>query len=152
MIKMLRRMFYVLFVCVTTLRLRFAAEDTGCVWEWESPWSGISSSCLAVGRSSRMGQRSRWHPSLAGPELSGSSPPTAPYWDTHTHTRKPANSIRLSHAHKTGMKGRRHTDVPKYSMRPRQDRPTRRNTHLCRLYTHIMAWEVLCLWRKEQPK
>lgn len=43
-----------------------------------SPLSGTSSSCPAAGRSSRTGQRIRWRPWPAGPELSGSSPPAAP--------------------------------------------------------------------------
>lgn len=41
-----------------------------CVsWMRRSPWSGISSSCPAVGKSSRTGRRSRWHPLPADPEL-----------------------------------------------------------------------------------
>lgn len=114
----------------------FKDHHWGYRWVWESPWSGTSSSCLAVGRSSRRGQRSRWHPSLAGPELSGSSPLTAPYWNTAS------KQYTLSHAHKKVTQGTVFTHNTHT-----QTASTHTHTHLCRIYTLIMAWEVLCLWR-----
>lgn len=108
------------------------------------PWSGISSSCLAVGRSSHTGQKSRWHPSLAGPKLSGSSPPAAPCWHTHTH-RHILNSTWLC-TYRNVIKVRGHINL---ALCETQTESTHTYNHLRRLCAQITAWEALCFWSEE---